>query len=172
MAQIVRTARALTRLTAAGADLADTALKAGESALAAGAVISHRVALGAQAMHDPLNTDHREFARMGVEKVAAFAASSQVVFDECQSIQREIVKFAASQTASYMRAAWEVATAFSPDKAMAAQRRWAMESLALANSHAVKLAALSAGLSGLALAPVHDVVTKNAKRLSASHGRK
>jgi len=172
MAQIVRTTRALTRLTAAGADLADTALKLGESAVAAGAVIGHRVALGAEALNDPLGADHAEFARMGLEKLAAFTASSHVVAGECQSIQREVVKFVAGQAAASFRAAWEMATAFSPDAVLAAQRRWAAESLARANSHATKLIELSAGLTGLALAPVHKTVTRNAERLSAPRRRR
>jgi hypothetical protein len=172
MAQIVRTARALNRLTAAGADLADTALKLGESAVAAGAVIGHRVALGAEAMNDPLRADHGEFARMGLEKLAAFTAASQALAEECQSIQREVMRFTAGQTASAVRAAWDIATAVSPGAAVAAQRRWAAESLARANSHAARLVELSAGLTGLALAPVHETVTRNAERLSSPRRRR
>ena len=172
MAQIVRTARALTRLAAASADLTDTALKLGESALAAGAVIGHRVALGAQAMNDPLRADHGEFARMGLEKLAAFTASSQALAEEWHSIQHEVMKFAASQTASAFRAALEMATALSPSAALATQRRWATDSLARANAHAVKLMELSAGMTGMALAPVHETVTRNAARLSAPPRRR
>jgi Phasin protein len=172
MAQIARTARALTRLAAAGADLTDTALKLGESAVAAGAVIGHRVALGAQAMNDPLGADHGEFARMGLEKLAAFTASSQALAGECHSIQHEVMKFTASQTASAFRAAMEMATAFSPGAVLAAQRRWAADSLARANAHAAKLVELSAGMTGMALAPVHETVTRNAARLSAPRRRR
>jgi hypothetical protein len=172
MAQIARTARAFTRLAAAGADLTDTALKLGESAVAAGAVIGHRVALGAEAMGDPLGADHGEFARMGLEKLAAFTASSQALAEECQSIQREVMKFTASQTASAFRAVLEMATAFSPGAMLAAQKRWATDSLARANAHAVKLVELSAGMTGMALAPVHETVTRNAARLSAPRRRR
>src|SRR5271168_412123 len=99
MAQLARTTRALNKLTAAGADLADTALKAGESAVAAGTVIGHRVAMGAQAMQDPFNADPTEFARMGTEKLTAFTASSRAVLNECQSIQNEMMKFTFGQAA-------------------------------------------------------------------------
>jgi hypothetical protein len=166
MTQLARAARTLTQLTAAGANLADAAFKMGESAVAAGAVIGHRVALGAQAMHDPANVDPGEFTRMSTEKLTAFTASSQAVLGEWQSMQHEMMKFAIGQAAGCMRAVWDVASAFSPDQALAAQRRWAVESLARANSHTMKLAALSAGISGLALAPVHETVTDNARRLS------
>ena len=172
MAQIVRTARALNRLAAAGADLTDTALKLGESALAAGAVIGHRVALGAQALNDPLGADHGEFARMGLEKVAAFTASSQALAGECHSIQQEVMKFATGQTASAFRAVLEMATALSPGAVLAAQRRWTTDSLARANAHVAKLVELSAGMTGLALAPVHETVTRNAARLSAPPRRR
>jgi hypothetical protein len=166
MAQLTRTARTLSRLTATGAELADAALKAGECAVAAGTVIGQRVALGAQALQDPMSADASEFSRMGTEKLAAFAASSQAVLGELQSIQTEAMKFAIDQAETCMRAAWDVVTAFSPHQALAAQRRWTAESLARANSHVLRMAALSAGISGLALAPVHATVTANARRLS------
>jgi hypothetical protein len=168
MAQLKRAERTLSKLTAAGADMADAALKIGESAVAAGAVIGHRVALGARALHDPLNVDPTEFTRMGVEKLAAFAASSQAVFDECQSIQFEWMRFSIDQTEGCFRAAWAVATAWSPEHALTAHRRWAATSIARANSHAERVTALSAGLSGRALAPVHEAVTDNARRLGAA----
>jgi hypothetical protein len=167
MAQLKRAADAWNKLTAAGVDLADTAIKIGESAVAAGTVIGHRVALGAQALHDPLNADPAEFARMSVEKLAAFAASSHAVFNECQSIQHEWMKFSVGQTEGCFRAAWEVAMAWSPQQVLAAHRRWAAASLVRANSHAMKVTELSAGLSGLAVAPMHETVTKNARRLAA-----
>jgi hypothetical protein len=156
----------MTHLTAAGADLAETAFKFGESAIAAGTVISHRVALGARALHDPLNADPNEFARMGTEKLTAFTAASQVVLEECQSIQHEMMNYAIDLTADCWRTAWNMATSWSPDQALAAQRRWAADSLTRANSHAMRLTTLSAGISGLALAPVHAAVTDNARRLS------
>jgi len=165
MAQLARAARTMTQLSAAGADFADTVLKMGESTVAAGAVIGHRVALGAQAMHDPLNVDSGEFTLMSTEKVAAFTAASQAVLGEWQTMQHEMMKFALGQFAGCFRAACDVASSLSPDQALAAQRRWAVESLARANSHTMKLTALSAGISGLALAPVHETVTDNARRL-------
>jgi hypothetical protein len=168
MAQLKRTTDTWDELTAAGVDLADTAIKIGESAVAAGAVIGHRVALGAQALQDPLNADPSEFARMSVEKLAAFAASTHAVFNECQSIQHEWMKFSVGQTEGCLRAVWEVAMAWSPQQVLAAQGRWAATSLAQANSHAVKVTTLSAGLSGLAVAPMHETVTENARRLAAA----
>ena len=123
------------------------------------------MALGAQALHDPLNVDSGEFTRMSTEKLAAFTAASQAVLGEWQSMQHEMMKFALGQFAGCFRAACDVASALSPDQAMAAQRRWAVESLARANSHTMKLTALTAGISGLALAPVHETVTDNARRL-------
>src|SRR5580658_1360405 len=119
MAPLARATRNFNKLSAAGADLADTAFKMGESAVAAGAVIGHRVALGAQALHDPLGTDPEESTRMSTEKLCAFAASSQAVLSECQSIQQEVVKFALTQTTGYFRAAWDMATSGSPDRALA-----------------------------------------------------
>jgi hypothetical protein len=161
----------MTHLTAAGADLAETAFKIGESAVAAGTVISHRVVLGARAFHDPLNADPNEFARMGTEKLTAFTAASQAVLQECQSIQHQVMKYAIDLTADCCRAVWDMATSWSPNQALSAQRRWAGETLARANSHAMRLTTLSAGISGLALAPVHAAVTENARRLSRPSSR-
>lgn len=146
--------------------MADAALKAGECALAAGAVIGQRVALGAQALQDPLSADAHEFSRMGTEKVAAFTASSQAVLGELHAIQAETMNFAIGQAEACMRAAWGLFTSFSPHQALAVQQRWTADTLARANGHALRMATLSAGISGLALAPVHETVTANARRLS------
>jgi hypothetical protein len=166
MAQLVRAARTLGKITAAGAELADAAVKLGETAVAAGTVIGHRVALGAQALHNPASADHDEFARMGTEKVDAFAAAGQAVLGELHDINRELVKHAAAAAAASLRAAWDVATAGSPAVAYEAQRRWLVESWARSSSHALKLTSMTAGVSALALAPVHSAATGNARRLT------
>jgi hypothetical protein len=166
MGQHARTARTLKKLTAAGADLADTAVKMSESAMAAGAVIGHRVVMGAQALQDPTTIDHAELTLMTTEKIEAFTASSHAVLNELQDINRELVKFTVGQAAGCFKAAWEVATAHSPIHALEAQRRWMVEAWARANAHTMRMTTLSAGVSALALAPVHETVTDNARRLA------
>jgi hypothetical protein len=166
MAQSTRTARTLKTLTNAGVDIADAAVKLGESAVAAGTVIGHRVAMGAQAMQDPASLDHAEVTRMSAEKIVAFTASSHILLNEMQGINREVAEYAIGQATSSLRAAFDLATAHDPLSVLEIQRRWLIEAWTRSSRHALQLTALSAGASTLALAPVHATVTGNARRLS------
>ncbi|HVJ54105.1 MAG TPA: phasin family protein [Aliidongia sp.] len=166
MANQIRAARTLSALTGAGAEIVDTARKLGESAVAAGTVIGHRVAMGAQALHDPASLDAEEMMRMGAEKLEAFGASSSAAFEDLQGIHRELASYATRQAVSSMRAVFDVVTARDPLSAFAAQHRWLVEGWARGTDHAARLTALSAGLSAAAVAPVHKTVTGNARRLS------
>ncbi|MBT2186780.1 hypothetical protein [Sphingobium nicotianae] len=62
-----------TRLMAAGTSIAETGLRAFETARAAGEVIAARTPIIETAMRSPLTGDHRELARMVPEKVEAFS---------------------------------------------------------------------------------------------------
>jgi hypothetical protein len=166
MAHATRAARTLKAFTKTGVDIADAAVKLSESAVAAGTVIGHRVAMGAQAMQDPTSLDHEEVARMSAEKITAFTASSHILLNELQGINLEVANYAIGQATSSLRAAFEVATAQDPLSMLEIQRRWLVDAWSRTNSHAVQLAALSAGASSLALTPVHATVTSNARRLS------
>jgi hypothetical protein len=166
MAHAARTARTLKTLATAGADIADAAVKFGESAVAAGTVIGHRVAMGAQAMQDPSSIDHDEVARMSAEKISAFTASSHVMLDGWRDINRKLAEYVTGQATSSLRAVFEVASAQDPLSMIEIQRRWLVESWTRANRHALELTSLSAGASTQALTPVHATVTGNARRLS------
>ncbi|HEV2676451.1 MAG TPA: phasin family protein [Aliidongia sp.] len=155
------------------AGFAATARAMSETVTAAGTVIGHRVALGAQAAADPFNTAHHaEFSLMTSEKVAAFSDASAVMMDELQDLNREVMKFVAQQTVGTAQAVFALGSASTPSAMFEVQQRFLMESWARGSAHAFKLAALSSGASALVLAPVHSAATANAKRLTKDARKK
>ncbi|HLZ64781.1 MAG TPA: polyhydroxyalkanoate granule-associated phasin [Aliidongia sp.] len=157
-------ARALNE-TSAG--FAATARTVSETVTAAGAVIGHRVALGAQAVADPLNADHHaEFSLMTSEKVTAFSDAGAAMMDELHDLHREVMKFAAQQVAGTAQAVFALGSSETPSAMFEVQRRFLEDSWARGSAHLFKLAALGSGVSAQVLAPVHSAATANAKRLS------
>jgi hypothetical protein len=149
------------------AGFAATARAMTETVTAAGTVIGHRVALGAQAVTDPLNADHHaEFSLMTSEKVAAFSDAGAVMMDEMHDLNREVMTFLARQTVGAAQAVFELQAAQTPSAIFDVHQRFLMESWARGSAHAFKLAALSSGVSAQVLAPVHSAATANAKRLT------
>jgi len=149
------------------AGFAATARAVSETVTAAGTVIGHRVALGAQAVTDPLNADHHaEFSLMTTEKVAAFSDASNAMLDELHDINREVMSYLAQQTVGTARAVFDLGSATTPAAMFDVHRRFLFESWARGSAHAFKLAALGSGVSAQVLAPVHSTATANAKRLT------
>ena len=154
-------------MTETSAGFAATARAMSETVTAAGTVIGHRVALGAQAVADPLNADHHaEFSLMTSEKVSAFSDAGAVMMDELHDLNREVMKFVAQQAAGTAQAVFELQSAQTPSAMFEVQQRFLMESWARGSAHAFKLAALGSGVSAQVLAPVHSAATANAKRLA------
>ncbi len=155
------------------AGLAATARAVTETVTAAGTVIGHRVALGAQAVTDPLNADHHaELSLMTTEKVAAFSDASNVMLDELHDLNREVMTFLAQQAVGAAQAVFALGSATTPAALFDVQQRFLMESWARGSAHAFKLAALSSSASAQVLAPVHSAATANAKRLNKVARRK
>jgi hypothetical protein len=171
MATVPHTLARAVNETSAG--LAATARAVTETVTAAGTVIGHRVALGAQAVADPLNAAHHaEFSLMTTEKVTAFSDASNVMLDEMRDLNREVMTFIAQQTVGAAQAAFALGSATTPAAMFDVQQRFLMESWARGSAHAFKLAALSSGVSAQVLAPVHSAATANAKRLNKDARRK
>lgn len=171
MAKVIPTAAATDTLAHAmnetSAGFAATTRAMTETMTAAGTVIGHRIALGAQAAADPMNTAHHaEFSLMTSEKVAAFSDAGAVMMGEMQDLNREVMKFVTQQTVGTAQAVFELGSAQSPTAMFEVQQRFFMDSWARGSAHAFKLAALGSGVSAQVLAPVHSAATANAKRLT------
>lgn len=143
----------------------DVAQKLSETAMAAGTVIGHRVALGVEAMRDPMGVDHTEFTRMGTEKIAAFTQSGAEVMGDLQGIQQEILRYSLGQTQAALATVLSVSTAYSPMAAFTAQQKFIFQSVSRFTEHATRLTKMTSALPGTAIDPVHSVATDNARRL-------
>ncbi len=72
-----------------GFDLAATAVRAGETMLAANAVVGSRVGTMRAAAHNPLTADLAELARMVPEKVEVFSRAGESLMKDAESVQAE-----------------------------------------------------------------------------------
>jgi hypothetical protein len=160
-----RAGRNVRKFTRSLADAASTTLKGGELAIASGRVIAERAALGVAALVDPGTADHAEFARMGPEKMKAFASAGSVLQRRSGAFVEEMARFAGVEAALALRAAGELALCRSPVDVLALNNRLALAWFGRAVSHAVALGALTVAAGGAALVPVHRAATGNARRL-------
>jgi|APFre7841882630_1041343.scaffolds.fasta_scaffold270550_1 hypothetical protein len=119
-----------------------------ELAAAVPIVVAHRVARMALAGPNPNVRDHREFARMSAEKVAAFSEAWVAMWDQSLRIQQEVAL-----------AAWRWWWSFWPTI-----RHWPALSKRDAPSAALRVLAKG-------LAPMHRRATANARRLGRARVR-
>jgi hypothetical protein len=174
MAQLLRTVRALGKLARAGNDLAADAVKLGETAVASGTVVGHRLGFGwglGWPPGLPAIADPREFTLMTTEKIDAASDVATGMIGRSFEIGATMARLMVGQTAGWTRAAMALGTAATPQAAVAAHHRWAVESMGLATTHGLRLAAQVADLSGSMVKPVHSRATGNARRLDRRRGK-
>jgi hypothetical protein len=140
--------------------------KTAELAMAAGHVVAKRMTLGAAAMIDPLNADHREFARIIPEKTTAFSQAGITWLQRSGKVAERMAGFAASEMATASEAAAAMARCRTPADIIAVQSRFATDWFARVLSQSVTLGSLALRLQGAAIVPLHRAATANARRLS------
>jgi hypothetical protein len=131
-----------------GLELGATAVRAGETMLAAHSVIGSRVGTMGAAARNPITADYAELARMLPEKVEAFSRAGASLMKDVESVQAE--------TGAQMRHVTALMTSgkipsFSDMFTLSA--RWA------------NITQKATGAAGRALQPVHAAATSNARRL-------
>lgn len=131
---------------------ADMGAKIGEMAAASGAVVAARLALMGAAISNPLEGDYTEMRRMVPEKALALADSGVALFECVGAFQRDVVAQLTDVTM--------LLTGGVPSAARLAQ-------MADDTSRRGARAMLWPVVSGAAaMAPVHQAVTDNARRLA------
>lgn len=130
------------RLMAAGAELAQTAIRTTETAAAAGRVVRKRSAILSAALENPMAADYAELSRLVPEKMVATGQAASNVMAEGLRI-------------------WVDATRVWPSMATGT---------ATALGKSADLTARTMGLFGMALAPYHSAVTRNDRRLRRKRG--
>ena len=89
-----------------GLDLAATAVRAGETMLAANAVINSRVGTMGAAARNPITADYAELAKMIPEKLEAFSRAGASLMKDAEAAQAE--------TAAQMRHVTAIMTRYPP----------------------------------------------------------
>jgi hypothetical protein len=140
--------------------------KTGEIALAAGQVVARRMALGAQAMVDPLNADHVEFAKIIPEKARAFSEAGMTWLQWSGKAVEQMASFAASEMATAAEGAVALAGCRTPADVIAVQGSLATSWFARVMSQSISLGSLALRSQGETMAPLHRTVTENARRLN------
>jgi hypothetical protein len=135
-------------LYSSGFDLAATAVRAGETMLAANTVIGSRVGTMGAAARNPATADYAELARMVPEKVEAFSGAGVSLMKDAESVQAETG--AQIRHVTQLMTTGKIPTA-SDMFTLAA--RWA------------SITQKATGAAGRALLPVHAAAMSNADRL-------
>jgi hypothetical protein len=148
-------------MTAASA----TAGRSGNLAMAAGQIVTKRMALGVAAALDPLAADHAEFGRMVPEKVEAFSAASMIMLAKSGSANLRIARMASDAVANSAQAAIAIAGCRSPAALLQAQGRYAMGLFDQMASGLAAMGLLALEVQNAAMTPICEAVAANAERL-------
>jgi hypothetical protein len=148
---------AVARAVQTGIGLAEVSVKAGDMAMAANTVVGERIALMAKAALDPLTADYTEFSRMLPEKVAAAQQAGVALVDEWWTLQRDIGDYM-GYVARSMISGWPPTS------------RNVAELMERTSFQGTRMASTAIDAVSVVLAPFHECVTSNARRLSARRG--
>ena len=139
-------------LMKASAGLVRTSLQTSEMLVASGSVIGARMTLMGTAARRPADGDYAELGGMVAEKVVAVSKVNQALFDQWWAMLLD-----ASEQAQHVGGSVLGGRPLGADDLLQLADRW------LAHSTRMAIRTMDAG--GLALAPVHQQATANARRL-------
>lgn len=139
-------------MTASGRNL----MRTGTAALAAGQVISRRMAMGAEAFRDPSKADPLEFTRMFTEKAVAMFAANQAMMLRSAQMAQSMMRYTMAEAASTAAALTSVSK--SPPSAVEWYQRAFTQYMALGT--------LATRAQGAVMAPLYRKAGANARRLS------
>jgi hypothetical protein len=163
--------RNVDNLVSVGQDLARTAGKTQEMALASVQTIGYRTAMMFQAFGDPVAMSNPEFTLMGHEKVEAAVESQRAMMESTQYLVETWTTWAFGQARTNTKVLTELATCRSPTDIFGVQQHYLQSSWINATAAAAKLAQAMVRVTDAGLIPVHKVASANAKRLSEQSGQ-
>ncbi|WP_207480605.1 phasin family protein [Arenibaculum pallidiluteum] len=150
-----------------GTELARTAERTAELAVASARTIGYRTAMMAQAAGNPVLLADPEFVLMWQEKVEAGIAATLAVGESLRPMYEAWLTWAGHQSHGNLRAAGALGTSRTPQQMIQSWSIWLEESLTGAAAAAEKLAEASGKVAAAGLAPIHAAASANARRLSA-----
>jgi hypothetical protein len=160
----------LDHLVSVGQDLARTAGKTQEMALASVQTIGYRTAMMLQALGDPVAMANPEFTLMGHEKVEAAVESHRAMLESGQALIEGWTAWALGQANSTTKAFAELVTCHTPAQFVSVQQHYLQSTWINAATAAAKLTQAAIRITDSGLIPVHKVVAANAKRLAEQNG--
>jgi hypothetical protein len=163
--------RNVNNLVSVGQDLARTAGKTHEMALASVQTIGYRMAMMFQAFGDPVAMSNPEFTLMGHEKVEAAVESQRAMMESTQKLLEGWTAWAFGQARTNVTTFSELATCRTPADVLGVQQHYLQSTWINATTAAAKLAQATIRITDAGLIPVHKVASANAKRLSEQSGQ-
>ena len=143
---------ALAELMKASAGLVRTSLQASEMLVASGSVIGARMTVMGTAARRPLDGDYAELTGMVSEKVVAVSKVNQALVDQWWAMLLD-----ASEQAQHVGGSVLRGRPLGAGDLLQLADRWV--------AHSVRTMTRTMETGGLALAPVHQQATANARRL-------
>jgi len=160
--RISRDGRRIQRnLAAAG----KTGIKSAVLAHTASRVAARRTAAGLAALNNPARADYAELARILPEKVSALNSAAFGIALRSGDFARQIIRYSSTETAKLATVAGALSTCRNPAAVAAIQAQFATAWFFRSLSHAIALNELSMRAWGGIVAPLHQAVMVNARRL-------
>ena len=144
--------KAWAELMKASVGMIATGLQVGEVVLASGSVIGARMTIMGSAARSPLDGDYAEIGGMVMEKAVALSAVNQALVDQWSAMLHD-----ASEQASHLGSLVVSGRPLNPRDLSGLAERWL--------THGTRMITHTMETGGLALAPVHQAATANARRL-------
>lgn len=149
---MIASTNAWAELAKAGSNLVTTSARVSEMMAASGSVIGARMTIMGNAAHRPAEGDYAELGDMVQEKVVAIAKVGQALVEQGSAMMADATE-QAQHLSRLMFAGRPLSAADLSDLA----ERW--------TAHGTRMITRSMDMGGLALAPVHQQATANARRL-------
>jgi hypothetical protein len=144
--------KAWAELMKAGVGVLSTSLQASEMMVASGSVIGARMTIMGKAARRPLDGDYVEIGGMVMEKAVAVSKVNEALVDQWAAMLRD-----ASEQAGHLGSLAVSGRPLSPRDLSRLSERWL--------EHGTRMITRTMESGGLALAPVHQQATANARRL-------
>ncbi len=139
-------------LMKASAGLVRTSLQTSEMLVASGSVIGARMTIMGTAARRPADGDYAEISGMVSEKVVALSKVNQALFDQWSAMLLDVSEQAQHVGSSVLRG-----RPLGAGDLVQLTERW--------RAHSTRMMTRTMETGGLALAPVHQQATANARRL-------
>lgn len=139
-------------LMTASIGMVSTSVRAHEMMVASSSVIGARMAIMSHAARRPADGDYVEIGGMALEKVVAASKVNQALFNQWSAMVVEV-----SEQAQYLGRLALGGRALSAGEVSRLAERW--------TAYGTRMIARTMDAGGLALAPVHQQATANARRL-------